>query len=325
MLILNLGCGAPDKRSWHPIDGAVNRDPGYDGWRFEDGLGDYADGSVDGITVSHALMYVALSDWPRVFAEFARVLRDGGVIRVTEDSTDDTRSRTFKIGWHDHVTLTNATMVKKHLERAGLIAHDCAPDETLFETDILIQRQHGDPPHVFFCEGQRMTRVLFSPHCDDEALFASATILRYRPRIVVCCSRTDGDYGERKVREAETRDAMSILGGDPVEFWNGSDLVTNMRALDLRVKPSLVFAPNVKASHPDHVAVAEAAREVFGDRLRTYHTYDANGKVRDGREVEFEPVWAQAKLRALARYESQLRHPRAHTFFLQDLREYVDD
>ena len=130
--------------------------------------------------------------------------------------------------------------------------------------------------------------------------------------------------GKLSGEAAETVDAMSVLGARTCEQWAGGDLVAQMRELDERVKPSLVFAPSAQASHPDHVAVAVAAREVFGDRVRAYHTYDADGKVRDGTAAPFRPEWIQAKLRALARYPSQIKHPRAHVFFLADLREYLE-
>ena len=326
MKILNLGCGVPGTHSWRPIEGADNLDASM-GWRFEDGLGQYADRSIDGITISHALMYVAESDWAFAFSEFSRVLRDGGVIRITEDETSDTRSSRFD-GWKGSepaVTLTHPAMVKAALEIAGLRAHDVDAGYSHFigETS-LCQQYHGDPPNVFFVEGIRMTRILFSPHSDDETLFAAFTILRYRPRVVVCFP-SSGDYGRTSTRFAETVDAMSVLGGGPCYQWTGGDLVAQMRALDGELKPSLVFAPSLRASHPEHIAVAEAAAAVFGDRLRRFHTYDAEGKVRADRETEFEPVWVWQKLRALARYETQITHPRAHTFFLNDLREYLDE
>jgi LmbE family N-acetylglucosaminyl deacetylase len=97
-----------------------------------------------------------------------------------------------------------------------------------------------------------------------------------------------------------------------------------MRRIDGVLAPSLVLAPHPAASHPDHVHVAEAARRVFGDRVLSYHTYDAAGKVRRGTLVPIEPVWIGQKLRALARYESQITHPRAHQFFMDDLQEYVE-
>lgn len=330
MIVLNLGCGTEGARSWHPIQNAVNLDKSM-GWRFEDGLHEYAGGTVSGITVSHSLMYVALSDWPAVFAEFARVLSDGGVIRITEDATDDTRSRTYKIGWHDHVTLTSAALVKAHLLAAGLEAHDVGSTETHFESDILLQDQHGGVPSVFYCEGVRAMRIFFEPHADDLALYGSFSVLHYRPQLVVTCVESSGDYGDTDVRHAETRDAMAILGADRCQQWrfaSGSsavEIAEQMRDVERHWRPSLVFAPNRKASHPDHVAVAEAAAEVFGVRLRTYHTYDANGKVRDGIEAPYEPVWIQSKLRALARYESQITHPRACEWFMSDLREYLGE
>lgn len=323
-LRLNLGCGTPGTRSWHPMAGMVNLDKSL-GWTFEEGLGEFVAGSVAAISISHSLMYVPLERWPYVFGEFARVLRPGGVIRITEDDTTHPESSRLG-GWKGSqpaVTLTDAAMVRAHLERAGLVAFDVTAATTHYGDGSLQQAQHGDAPHCFWIEGIRQSAVLFSPHSDDEALFASFTILRHRPRIIICYPSV-GDYGDTETRLAETREAMTILGGDPVEQWNGGDLVAQMREFDKRTRPTQVFAPSPRASHQDHVAVAKAAATVFGPRVARYHTYDAGGKVRDGKQVEYEPEWIQAKLRALARYESQIKHHRACTFFLDDLREYLE-
>lgn len=326
-LRLNLGCGTPNTRSWHPIEGLVNLDKSM-GWRFEDGLPQFVDRSVAGITISHALMYLPLDLWPRFFAEVARILAPGGVVRVTEDNTTDPASRTYPKGWQGSepaVTLTGPAMVRAHMERAGLQVHVVDAATTRYRDRSLMQAQHGAPPDVFFIEGVKLAGVLFSPHSDDEALFASATILRYRPDVVICF-QSEGDYGDTETRLAESRDACSILGAAGVEQWHGKDqdfgMVASMRAYDEHVHPARVWAPDPRASHPDHVAVARAAAEVFGSRLTTFHTYDKAGKVRAGAPVAFEPEWVEAKLRALARYTSQLRHPRAHAFFLEDLHEY---
>lgn len=320
---LNLGCGTPTTRSWHPIDGMINLDKSL-GWRFEDGLGDFIDGSVAGITISHALMYVDEQDWPAVFAEFARVLQPGGVVRITEDDAVNPVSIRYG-GWKGSepaVTLTSAALVRRHLERAGLVAHDVDQSSTRYADGSLLQAQHGEAPHVFFIEGVRGNGVLFAPHNDDEALFAAFTVLRYRPQVVVCFP-SSGDYGDPVLRENETREAMGVLGAAGVEQWQGGALVAQMRAYDARATPTRVWAPHPHASHPDHVAVAKAAAEVFGDRVTTYHTYVDGQKVREGGEVPYEPTWVAQKLRALLRYPSQLTHPRAHAFFLNDLREYT--
>ena len=146
---LNLGAGA------HPLDGFVNRGPENDGWRFEDGLPEYEDGTVDGITISHSLMYLPLDFWPAVFAEIARVLRPGGVLRVTEDTTDDRRSERYG-GAPDAVTLTSADLVILHATAAGLRADRVKPDESWFADLSLVQRWHGEPPKVFHVEALKL-------------------------------------------------------------------------------------------------------------------------------------------------------------------------
>jgi hypothetical protein len=271
-------------------------------------------------------MYVAEDQWPAVFAEFARVLDDGGVVRITEDSACDPQSGRLG-GWKGSqpaVTLTSPERVCAYLERAGFVPHVLTKHQTQYSDGTLKQAQHGEPPDVFFVEGVKPAGVFFAPHSDDEALFGAFTILKYRPRVVVCFPST-GDYGDTAIREAETRDAMTVLGAGAVEQWDGRDLVAEMRALDARVRPARIWAPDRQSSHPDHVAVAEAAVTVFGGRVTTYHTYVNGEKVRSARVVPFEPAWVSQKLRALARYQSQLQHPRAHAFFLEDLREYYGE
>lgn len=153
-VLLNLGCGTPGALSWHPMPGCVNLDRSM-GWCFEDGLPQYADGTVDGITVSHALMYIDERDWPKVFAEFARVLKPGGVLRVTEDVTDDPASSRFG-GWKGSepaVTLTSRPFVRAAMLTAGLCPVNVDADTTRYRDRSLIQAQHGAPPDVFFVEG----------------------------------------------------------------------------------------------------------------------------------------------------------------------------
>lgn len=153
-LRLNLGCGTPNTRSWHPMPGLVNLDRSL-GWRFEDGLGEFADGSVAGITISHAAMYIPIEKYGYVFSECVRVLKPGGVIRVTEDSCLDPRS-SREGGWKGSepaVTLTFPELFVSLFGALGLEAHVVGPKETYFDDASLIQQQHGEPPDVFFVEG----------------------------------------------------------------------------------------------------------------------------------------------------------------------------
>lgn len=323
-VLLNLGCGTPGSASWHPQPGCVNLDRAM-GWCFEDGLPQYADGTVAAITVSHALMYVAAQDWPAVFSEFARVLQPHGIIRITEDDTEhpDSSRRGGWKGSEPAITNTSPGFVAKALEAAGLRAHLVTATTTRYVSDALCQAQHGRAPDVFFIEGVKETQevgLFLSPHHDDETLFGSATIIKHRPRVVVCFPSVR-DYGETWEREHESRAALEILGGTFQQTLDGRDLVAHLTRLDASLHPVRVWAPDPRASHPDHRAVAAAAAAVFGPRVTTYHTYDERGKV-VGRPVEFEPGWAGRKLRALACYETQIRHPRASGFFMEDLREF---
>lgn len=143
LLRLNLASGP------HPLEGFANLD--LPDWRFEDGLGDYQDETVDGLSESHGLMFLPLRDWPALFAEIARVLKPGGVVRVTEDSTRDRRSPRYG-GFVGAVTLTYPLLVIDHMEQAGLHAGQVRENETFYRDDSLIQNWHGRIPKIFHVE-----------------------------------------------------------------------------------------------------------------------------------------------------------------------------
>lgn len=164
-IILNLGCGERDTRSWHPIDGAVNLDKSM-GWTFESGLGSFKDNSVAGITVSHSLMYVPQSLWRYVFGEFHRVLvhrhernEAWGVLRVTEDDCFHEQS-TRKGGWKGSqpaVTLTSAKQTLAVMRKVGFSSFsEVGHEQTSFEDRILCQKWHGDPPDVYWTEAIKL-------------------------------------------------------------------------------------------------------------------------------------------------------------------------
>lgn len=142
---LNLGCGGQPLVGFHNLDKTR-------GWAYENGLSDYADGTVAAITISHSLMYVREHDWPAVFAELLRVLEPGGVLRITEDSTADPASERHG-GHHDAVTLTSPRLVADHCLQAGFsCVADVPADQTGWIDDTLIQQWHGAPPKVFHIE-----------------------------------------------------------------------------------------------------------------------------------------------------------------------------
>lgn len=146
-MLLNLGCGP------HRLNGFVNLDANT-GWRFEDGLRDYSDESVKAVTISHSLMYLPLDLWPVFLAEIYRVLAPGGIVRVTEDNTEDPASERSG-GWHDAVTLTGPAMMRAHLKAAGFKVRKHTATSTGFRDGSLLQAHHGPEPKTFFLEGTK--------------------------------------------------------------------------------------------------------------------------------------------------------------------------
>lgn len=147
MTRLNLGSGR------YTIKGFNNHDPDIDGWKYEDGL-PYPDGSVEGITEAHSLMYVALEDWEFVFEEFYRVLVPGGIVRIHEDHTTHPQSERYG-GYPGAVTLTSPHVVKRELAFAGFEVLDVNEETTFFHDRSLIQSLHGPHPKTFCCEGRK--------------------------------------------------------------------------------------------------------------------------------------------------------------------------
>lgn len=139
---LNLGCGQ------HPLEGFVNMDPEIDGWKFESGLRGYPDESVDAITISHALMYVHERDFGFVFDEVWRVLKYGGIVRITEDD-----SRFWK--WHGTITELTPIFMEAVLKVSEFEPYHLDKDSTLYHDRSLIQDWH--PRAVsFYIEGKKI-------------------------------------------------------------------------------------------------------------------------------------------------------------------------
>lgn len=146
MTKLNLACGP------HPLDGFVNLG---EGWRFQDGL-PYPPDSIAAITESHGLMYLPAGDWTALFTEIARVLEPGGIVRVTEDDTENPASERYGDGaWPDAVTLTGPKLVRKHMRAAGLTVSKHTATSTGFRDDSLLQAWHGPAPKCFWLEGRK--------------------------------------------------------------------------------------------------------------------------------------------------------------------------
>lgn len=149
---LNLGAGHKK------LKGFINLDKDY-GWKFQDGLGDYLTNTVEAITISHALMFLTAEELDKFLDEAYRVLKQEGVIRITEDNTENPDSDTYKKGWRGCKCLTSPEMMSKHLAVAGFAVSHCTPERTNYKDKSLIQTFHNEnnPERVFHIEGLKFT------------------------------------------------------------------------------------------------------------------------------------------------------------------------
>lgn len=171
-------------------------------------------------------------------------------------------------------------------------------------------------------------KYLLAPHNDDEALFATYTLLRHQPTVVVCL---DGWRGRRwdvpvDVRAAETAAALAVLGCPPhIQLSLPPDWGTLADALEIVLADAEhVWAPLPEEDgHSHHNRVGELAMQMFPGRCTLYATYTmTGGKTTVGRLVPYEDGWPELKRAALSCYASQLARPGTRPHFERSLDEY---
>jgi LmbE family N-acetylglucosaminyl deacetylase len=171
-------------------------------------------------------------------------------------------------------------------------------------------------------------KLLLSPHCDDETLFASYTLLRHKPSVLICFNGRRARHLPRDhEREAETEAAMKILGCkvvfarvqcDPADWY---ELEAAVKPMD----PTEVWAPLPEpGGNLGHNGVGNLAARLWPDRTIFYTTYSGEDNWRSaiGTPVASEPKWADKKLRALDCYASQKMKPDTAFHFSRSLGEY---
>ena len=120
--------------------------------------------------------------------------------------------------------------------------------------------------------GERL--LVLAPHPDDEVIGCGGLVALHlregRPVHVVVA--TDGaQAGDGAGREAESRNALALLGNATIEFLRFPDRdLENARELDARIaailrdwKPDLIAVPSPLEIHPDHIALSRVFCELI--------------------------------------------------------------
>lgn len=182
-----------------------------------------------------------------------------------------------------------------------------------------------------------MTAVLFSPHNDDETLFAFYSMVRYQAECIVVLRSMRQERQQNgpksSTRERETRCATTVAGVSYVQWtafydddpdWEG--VAAFMQGYIDLSEPDVVIAPAFEdGGHEDHNCVATLAEQLRGDHeLVRFLTYKRGfGRSEDGGEVIPSPVERAQKAAALACYHSQKSHPPTAPWFGEDQREFL--
>jgi predicted SAM-dependent methyltransferase len=134
-LYLHLGCGSVDHPRFVNVDGFPY--PHVHHVRPLDDLSPFADGSAALVYASHCLEHFPRADVPRVLAEWRRVLRPGGVLRLSVPDFDrllaiyaehdhdlSTIHEVLMGGQHNHFDFHKVAFTRRSLgallEQAGL-------------------------------------------------------------------------------------------------------------------------------------------------------------------------------------------------------------
>lgn len=175
-----------------------------------------------------------------------------------------------------------------------------------------------------------MQSILLAPHNDDEVLFASYIIMKYKPLVlVVTDSFIQGDRGDPvtwQQRRRESAEALKVLGAE-VEFGGipDKDLTPDsLKDLLEYYTGWRVFAPVVEGGHPHHDMIGSVARKLFRNVVG-YRTYQKNNLRSVGEfKCPINEEQMQLKKKALLKYNSQIELGTTKPYFFTDNQEYID-
>jgi len=178
-----------------------------------------------------------------------------------------------------------------------------------------------------------MSNLLLAPHSDDESLFASYIILRYKPLVLVVTDayKHEEKFGESRgiiVRRKETEAAMKILGAE-VEFLGIPDNTLYLDNLEVNLEDypceGKVFAPAKQGGNKNHDVVSDAAAKVYRDRVVYYSTYSKNDLTPRGKVALIPtPAEEQLKREALFCYKTQTALNPHHFDAVRGKPEYIN-
>lgn len=104
-----------------------------------------SDNVISAITISHVLpLALYENEYLPFFLECYRVLKPGGILRITQDNPDV---------FFPSLSYVNILKMLNYLSAAGFLAQETDSQSTLYDDRAICINAHGDAPKCYFCEG----------------------------------------------------------------------------------------------------------------------------------------------------------------------------
>ncbi len=175
--------------------------------------------------------------------------------------------------------------------------------------------------------------ILFAPHNDDESLFASFFILKYRPDVIICLQSRKQGEGTHKVSNKETSFAMKNFGvyHEIWPYWDDDpdwSLIDHQICNTIEQYDTIIYPAHCVDGNEQHNKIynmIEYQRHAkYPDKEFTkYTTYGyPSGRQQGTHELKPEPEWIPLKLHAISCYKSQIEREDTREHFMRSIKEY---
>jgi len=254
--------------------------------------------------------YVQISNWPAEKAEAFLVMSMSYSAQGMDEDARDACLQAIKIN----------PEFKEAIEwMAGIVSPEKAKQwirmaKTANNKDVMWDRSPAEPNKDI---------IFLSPHNDDEALYGSLTLIRYRPLVIIVTDSfiqpLRGDVNcDAETRRKETIAAMKLVGC-PVLFMGIPDNELTEETLRERLQglnPETIYVPAIQGGNVHHDIVGKVGLEMFGKKCERYTTYTKTELWTKG-NYELTPTHTEVELKnkMLDCYKSQLQLPSTKPHF----------
>lgn len=191
-------------------------------WEFHRGFTFFQDNSVDAITISHMLMYLPVSQHSIFLADCFRVLKRGGVLRITEDNAELRRADDC----HYLVGPTTPLSMRKSLNAIGFAVFDQYPNTTKSNHKEIMRCRHMDLWDEDMFLSKNASPIYFIEGVKPLRHYSISDTLVSNPFSSDIQEKLNRGELIPKLVSSHIEDVLSSFVADPFLFhWDGDDFL----------------------------------------------------------------------------------------------------